>query len=167
VNLEAIQNPPPLLRSLFDGTHPQSRHFIRNIRAYNSALAFTSCSAKPDTRLNYTAGIRTFQIQGALFHYQGSLRESGEDPQFAQLYFYDTDYANRIRHERCGGLDIQLLGELTEMLEYCNPFITIYRTAKERLSDEPLEYRLLLNPQMRLVMETGIYSLLLNCKYSY
>lgn len=52
-----------------------------------------------------------------------------------------------------------LLERLTNMLHECqNPFIENYKTAKEcldsyRQSQGPL--RIILNPQMRLIMETG------------
>ena len=43
----------------------------------------------------------------------------------------------------------------TEMLADCNPFMTIYKTARERLRDQQTNFRILLNPQMRLVIESG------------
>jgi hypothetical protein len=36
-----------------------------------------------------------------------------------------------------------------------NPFITVYKTAYERLASQQTDFRILLNPQMRLIMESG------------
>jgi hypothetical protein len=160
VELPPIQSPPLFLRKLLDGSDLESKHFIDNIRAYNMALAFTSCSYKPDIRIDFSRGIQCFQIHGALYHYQGSLvPELGETPRFAQLFIYDPQLdaqaANNIRLGRYSNLKPQVLGELTDMLSDCNPFISLYRTARERLQDQPANSRLLLNPQMRLVMESG------------
>jgi hypothetical protein len=88
VNLLPIQNPQRVLRQL-DGTSPQSRHFRDNIRAYNMALAFTSCSSKPDTRIDFSYGVRCFKIHSALYHYQGCLvPEPGETPRFEYRDIY-------------------------------------------------------------------------------
>jgi hypothetical protein len=71
--LEYLQMPPPFLRALFEGDNPQAYSFRQNIRAYNSALAFTSVSYTKDTRTNLSRGLYCFQIHGELFHYQGPL----------------------------------------------------------------------------------------------
>ena len=41
------------------------------------------------------------------------------------------------------------------MLTDCNPFIIVYKTARERLTDQQTDFRILLNPQLRLVIESG------------
>ena len=43
--------------------------FYRNIPAYNQAFAFTSLRTHVDVR--FTDGIRTFRIQGQLYHAMG------------------------------------------------------------------------------------------------
>ena len=51
-----------------------------------------------------------------------------------------------------------ILQHLTEELLAINPFITIYKTAKERLDsveDQEAELRIILNQQLKLVMEIG------------
>ena len=60
----------------------------------------------------------------------------------AQLFFCDPDYATDVRGSRYLQLDKTILSQL-------------YRTARERLAEQAADIRLLLNPQMRLVMETG------------
>jgi hypothetical protein len=58
--LEYLQMPPPFLRALFEGDNPQARSFCQNIRAYNSALAFTSVSYIKDTCTDLSRGLYCF-----------------------------------------------------------------------------------------------------------
>lgn len=154
--LDYLQPSPPVLRSLLDGTDHRSTHFRESIRAYNSTLAFTSVSYTKDTRTDLTRGLHCFQIHGELYHYQGPLIPgSQETPAFAQLFFYDPDYATDLRARSRPGLDRTILRDLHEMLADHNPFIAIHQTARERLRTQEGSFRLLLNPQMRLVMQTG------------
>lgn len=155
--LDKLQAPPAEIRALLEGDDPRARSFRQNIRAYNGALAFTSVSYTKDTRLDLSSGLHCFQIHGELFHYQGPLVPGSQEiPSFAQLFFYDPDYATDIRATRYPQLDRTILAELGQVLTDCNPFIHIYQTARERLADQlPGQFRLLLNPQVRLVMETG------------
>ena len=47
---------------------------------------------------------------------------------------------------------------MTDELSAVNPFITVYKTAKERLDsveDQEAEVRIILNPQLKLIMEIG------------
>lgn len=155
VELLPLQEPPEPLRMLLTSQGAQARLFRKNIRSYNSALSFTSVSYQKDNRLQGAGGITCFQIHGELFHYQGSLEASSEPPCFAQLFFYDPAYAAGIRTARYPQLDKPLLIELTGMLTAYNPFIPIYQTARERLRAQQGDHRILLNPQMRLIIETG------------
>jgi hypothetical protein len=49
--LPPVREPPDLLRRLLTRDHPNSDSFIKHIRQYNSALAFTSIAYTPDRRL--------------------------------------------------------------------------------------------------------------------
>ncbi|KAJ3924389.1 MAG: hypothetical protein NXY57DRAFT_878344, partial [Lentinula lateritia] len=46
LSLPMLQNPPQELQNLFDGTDFESKHFLDNIRSYNSAFAFVSLGLK-------------------------------------------------------------------------------------------------------------------------
>jgi hypothetical protein len=106
-----------------------------HLRAYNCAFAFTSVSYEKDTRIDFSGGIQCFQIHGQLFHYHGPLQPpSRKVPSFAQLFFYDPAYATDIRANQYSQLDRTILLQLTEMLMDCNPFIPLYKTARERLA---------------------------------
>ena len=148
--------PPPFLKALLEGDDPPARGFRKNIWAYNSALAFTSISYNKDARTDLSRSLHCFQIHGELFHHQGPLDPSSQEPPvFAQLFFYDPDYATDVRAQQHPHLDLVILRGLHEMLTEHNPFIRLYKTARERLTEQTGEFRLLLNPQMRLVLQLG------------
>jgi hypothetical protein len=154
--LEYLRPPPAFLRALLKEDDPRARSFRQNIRAYNSALAFTSVSYTKDTRTNLSRGVHCFQIHGELFHYQGPLELGSQQvPAFAQLFFYDPEYATDLRLQYRPSLDREILYGLHEMLTEHNPFIRIYKTARERLATQPGYFRILLNPQMHLVLQSG------------
>jgi hypothetical protein len=94
---------PPLLRHLFNGTHPRSGHFLSNIRSYNNMFSFTSLGGKVESRINDGAGPPHFVISGQNYHRIGSLLPiDGQPPKFAQLYIYDTqnEVNNRLSYFR-------------------------------------------------------------------
>ena len=154
--LPPVREPPPYLRYLFTGDDPLCHSFRTHIRAYNCAFAFTSVSYQKDTRIDFSGGIQCFQIHGQLFHYQGPLRPATHEiPSFAQLFFYDPLYAANVRADTFPHLDRTILFRLAEMLAECNPFITVYQTARERLATQQADFRVLLSPQMQLVVEAG------------
>jgi hypothetical protein len=49
--LPPVREPPDLLRRLLTRDYPISDSFFKNIRQYNSALAFTSIAYTPNRRL--------------------------------------------------------------------------------------------------------------------
>ncbi len=156
VALDKLRVPPPFLRALLEGDDPRARSFRRNIRAYNSALAFTSVSYTKDARTDLSRGLHCFQIHGELFHYQGPLEPGPQQaPAFAQLFFYDPDYATDVRLQHRPSLDRTILRGLHGMLADYNPLIRIYKTARERLASQTGHFRILLNPQMRLLLQSG------------
>ena len=134
-------------------------NFRSTIREYNSTLAFTSVKYLPDNRPEVQgSGIRCFQIHGELYYLQGPLQpHQNSVPAFAQLYFYDPAYAAQARHTAYPRLDDNVLQNLTTMLHEVNPYIAIFKTAEAELdaiSSSQSEARVVLNPQLRLVMET-------------
>ena len=101
-----------------------------------------------------------FQIHGALYHRQGPLVLAGGlgDARFSQIYLYDPADAARARSARAPELDANLIHSLTMMLHQSNPLIPIYLTARERfaaISVAEDNCRLILNPQLRLIVERG------------
>ena len=101
-----------------------------------------------------------FQIHGGLYHRQGPLVPGGGlgDARFSQIYLYDPADAARARSAHGLELDANLIRSLTEMLQKCNPLIQLYLTARERFAEIGAaedNCRLILNPQLRLVVERG------------
>lgn len=160
VELPALEQVPDYLKYLLESTDTVARQFRTRIREYNSALTFTSVKYNSDERIAAQGGgVTCFQIHGELYHLQGPLTAAANDaPTFAQLYFYDPLYAAQLRQQGHPNLDLAVLQRLTNELNTVNPFIPLYKTAKERLDDVPPEngdVRVVLNPQLRLVMESG------------
>ena len=160
VQLEKLKPLPEYLHYVLNSMDTTARNFRSKIREYNSALAFTSVKYQPDNQPEVQgSGIRCFQIHGELYHLQGPLQPHHDSlPAFAQLYFYDPAYAAQARHTAHPRLDHNVLQNLTIMLHEVNPYIAIYKTAKERIdavSSSQSEARVVLNPQLRLIMETG------------
>jgi hypothetical protein len=81
-------DPPVELWQLMSGTTSQSKDFLDNIRAYNSALSFVSVGVKQ--REQISTGPPTFVIQGQVVHRIGSLLPAeGVEPKFCQIYVFD------------------------------------------------------------------------------
>ena len=154
----ALTPPPSLptsLYRLFTDQTAEARHFRTHIRAYNIALTFTSCMYKSDQRINpNTGGIRTFSVQGEVYHLTGRLcYPSDQRSAFAGLYFHDPVYAAQCRANQYPNLRIELLQRLEQIIrDVNNPFINMYMTARELLRHQLSQHedvRVLINPQMR------------------
>lgn len=91
VELPFLQDPPQLISDLLFKRHPYSKHFLENIRGYNTMFSFTSMGGKIDTNINRGRGPYTFRMGGQNVHLIGGLVPGEhESPKFAQLYIYDT-----------------------------------------------------------------------------
>lgn len=147
---------PPFLHTLLTANDPRSRDFQAQLRRYNNIFAFTSVDCKTTRKGVSTGGPMDFQIQGALYHRSGPLQEAtGQGPQYAQLYFHDPQFAADFRWLLNDNLDRAIITEITELLHQSNPFILIYRTARERWAQTAGQASLLLNPQLSLILEEG------------
>jgi hypothetical protein len=139
VKLPPLQELPSSLNMLLTGTDLRSRTFRQNIRMYNSALSFTSIGAKIDQQVTGTSGIYTFRIHGEMYHRIGSLLPNSEtQPQFAQIYIYDTDHEIQNRLNIMPNLDLNILAELQQMLHNINPYVNRFRHVGNLLKDNPL-----------------------------
>ena len=157
VILPRLEPLPPVLDRLFTQTSSEASAFRTNIRQYNSAIAFTSCMYQKDVRLGSAVqGVQTFQIHGELFHLQGPLTPLAESqPLFAQVYFYDPRAIAANLSRQRPQINEELLTAILQELHTVNPYIRVYKTARERLQQEPDGQRAILNPQLRLVIEKG------------
>ncbi len=157
LSLDHLPAPPTLLKELLEASSIQARSFRQHIRQYNSTLTFTSINYKSDNRQQQFGELNSFQIHGEFYHLQGPLQPANNhQPQYAQLFFYDPAYATEACQRRNLELDDGLLQQLLSMLHACNPFIQVYLMANERLQQaQDEDVHIMLNPQMRLVMEAG------------
>ena len=73
-----------------------------------------------------------------MYHRIGSLLPDSEtQPQFAQIYIYDTDHEIQNRSNIMPGLDPTILAELQQMLHDINPYVNIFRQAGNLLKNNP------------------------------
>lgn len=119
VPLSPFPDPPADLQHLLAGDGRQEKEFRHNIRQYNAALAFTSMEYNADTRVTSRGGPKSFHVHGKVYHTQGPLEaDSPENARYAQLFFYDPEYATNLRHQRNSELERETMGDLTQMLEH-------------------------------------------------
>ncbi|XP_028968934.1 uncharacterized protein LOC114828554, partial [Galendromus occidentalis] len=85
VKLPDLRSPPQTLRALVAGETSESKHFLKNIRKYNSAFQMTSFGATETFNDEF---MPTFKCQGQIYHRAGSLLPlPNEEHQFLQIYF--------------------------------------------------------------------------------
>jgi hypothetical protein len=84
-----------------------------------------------------------FKIQGALHHKVGSLLPAeGQEPIYAQLYFYSPEEANAARMRRTQGLNSnsglkqEVMNILDDVLRRNHAYIPLYKTAYERIKEQ-------------------------------
>ncbi|GKA59313.1 hypothetical protein Tco_0758626 [Tanacetum coccineum] len=101
-------------------------------------FCFTSFGAKIDHSINTGRAPYTFRINGQNYHRTGSLLpKEGMPPKFAQLYFFDTQ--NEVRNqasafidkETSEGIDIQIIGNLINILDWYSLVAQAFRIARD------------------------------------
>ena len=128
---------PELLLHLMSNSHPKSKHFMRKIRLYNSALAFASMGASIVTPPN--RGPYCFRLHGQVYRNTCPVgAPNTTNPRYAQLYFIDSEQATEIRSSigMNSLYDRALMGALDHLLRDINPFSHIYKTMNHVLEDE-------------------------------
>lgn len=92
VELPLLRSAPDILSNLHSNEDNRSKHFLRNIRAYNMMFSFTSFGGKVDASINRGSNPPIFRIGGQNHHYLGSLiPPDDQKPKFAQLYIHDIE----------------------------------------------------------------------------
>ncbi|GAU51410.1 hypothetical protein TSUD_413210 [Trifolium subterraneum] len=155
ITLPFMIEPPPLIRSLFNGAHPKSSTFLSNIRSYNNMFSFTSLGGKIDSGSGH--GPPHFTISGQNYHRIGSLiPNSGQSPKFAQLYIYDTEneISNRLSHfsslDSQNPIDSILAKEILNVMDDHNRLVQSFRMVRDYIQSEqavPVSLRLFRNRQ--------------------
>jgi hypothetical protein len=93
--------------------------------------------------INKGEGPYIFRINGQIHHRIGSLLpDPGQPPQYAELYIFDTknEIENRIKalhreeHQETD-IDPNIVQELKNMLDKCNPLVKKFRHARDLLEE--------------------------------
>lgn len=150
INVPKVNDTPEALRHLLSETRvnrngkiewaERTAHFHQNIRVYNNALSFTSLGVKIDESItNNNNGAYSFRIQGELYHRLGSLLPpDDQEPRFAQIWMSDgTEEMTLIRERIHPQLRRDILTLLNNLMLQHNPYATFFRTAQERIANDP------------------------------
>jgi len=133
------------LEVLLTSKESSATKFRDQIRMYNSVLAFTSLDAKVDELVTRGPGPYSFRIQGELYHKIGSLCPTeGQWPQFAQLYIHDTKHERQNHHAVMPLLDPTTLDHLLTMMYNINPYVEVFKMARDMMATEgaPMDLKL-------------------------
>jgi len=147
VLLSNLPATPQELEVLLTNKESSAVKFRDQIRMYNSVLAFTSLSAKVDESIIGGPGLYSFCIQGELYHKIGSLcLVEGQRPQFAQLYIHDTKRKHQNHHAIMPSLDPMTLDQLLTMMYNINPYVEVFKMARDMMAteDAPMDLKLCL-----------------------
>ena len=139
--LDICSTPPLLRRLLYNRQEEESRHFQEHICQYNSSLAFTSLGATRDPKFDRTHGNYVFKFSGEVWHWHGALMPEPEaQSSYVQIYFLESAAAAAAAAQlQCPAnfpLRQSLLLDLHDMVTEVSPFVTLYKTAHERLLTE-------------------------------
>jgi hypothetical protein len=112
---------------------------------YNSVLAFISFGAKVDESVIGGPGSYSFHIQGEFYQKIGSLCPiEGQRPQFAQLYIHDMKREHQNCHVVMPLLDPTTLDRLLTMMYNINPYVEVFKMARDMMATEgaPMDLKL-------------------------
>jgi len=136
---------PQKLEVLLTSKESSVIKFQDQILMYNSVLAFTLLGAKVDESVSGGPGPYSFCIQGELYHKIGSLCPAeGQRPQFAQLYIHDTKHERQNCHAVMPSLDPTTLDRLLTMMYNINPYVEVFKMARDMMAIEsaPMDLKL-------------------------
>ena len=113
-------------------------------------FSFNSMGGRIDNIVNDGTSAYVFRISGSNHHKIGKLLPpSGFILKFAQLYIYDTsnELSNRLNalgQSDCSDIIGDIVQGLQEMLDSINPYVVIFRRARDMLRDhgEVLDVRI-------------------------
>ncbi|KAL4091277.1 hypothetical protein QTP88_025990 [Uroleucon formosanum] len=128
VVLPLIETLPEPLHSLLLNNHPESKHFLTNIRKYNGYFQMTSFGTKT---VNVGGFTPTFKIQGQVYHRIGSVLPSyANESSFLQIYFVGNDEKEvELQSNLFPTVKPRLVGQLQKMLHNHNQYVRDFKTA--------------------------------------
>eukprot|EP00794_Sanderia_malayensis_P002727 gene2727-biopygen2251 len=135
VQLPAIQPPPERILPLFQGLTPDSKHFLTNLRQYNSLMAFALWQAQLKTHAG--RGVPVITIHGKSYHITGIPEPDQSRPaQYAELYIMDTHQAMTQRLNNNQNLKANIVQMVQDELMAVNPFAQHYQAMGEILEEQ-------------------------------
>ncbi|XP_052619576.1 uncharacterized protein LOC111881827 [Lactuca sativa] len=149
VELPPLKEAPSSYKNLYRSIDSKSKHFMKNIRRYNSMFSFTSMGGKVDSSINTGNAPYIFRLSGKNYHSMGSLLPTGGSrPKFYQLYIYDTENEISNRSTSISGpksgstsssisYDLQIIEFLKVMLDSNNALVKSYRMVRDSLHENP------------------------------
>ena len=137
VRLQPIVQPPEPILTLFSGSYPESKQFLKNIRRYNSCFQMTSFGVSGGVVQD--GYMPTFRVQGQIYHKIGSILPlPNAQPKFLQIYFMgDESLQLDLRCNLFQGVQRGIVANLQELFSLHNNLIRSFKTALDRMpSDE-------------------------------
>ena len=134
VKIDPLPDAPGVLRELLTENTVTARNFRNNIRAYNSALSFTSFGSEFDPAQSLPGhGPPVFRIHGSVYHVSGRLHpDNPSQAKYAQIYLYDHQHALNVRQGLNPTLRVDILADLQTMItELPNPYYSTFRMMDE------------------------------------
>ena len=128
VKLPLLAAPPEPLKTFLTGTTSESKHFLSQIRKYNSCFQMTSFGAQIE---NPDQFMSTFKVKGQIYHRAGSLLPfSGENHKFLQLYFIsDRNSELNARCEISPNVERTIVSQLQHLFHENNNLVRLFKTA--------------------------------------
>ena len=123
------------LKPLYEDIDSNGKHFLTNIRKYNSVFQMTSFGCNEVSMAGFNP---SFRIQGQVYHLIGSIVPTqGESPKFAQIYFID-DLESEIatRSAIVDGLKPDIVRGINQLLHENNHYVEVFKVAKEIFEQE-------------------------------
>ncbi|XP_061377227.1 uncharacterized protein LOC133318861 [Danaus plexippus] len=137
VKLDPLLTPPQPLKPLFDGSDPDSSHFLQHILEYNNCFRMTSFGANIIREGGF---MPTCKIQGQIYHLHGSMVPTPDEPhQFLQIYFISSmvDQLNvRCNIQGTQQLKRRIIEQLQAFFHANNAVVNMFKTALERMPSD-------------------------------
>lgn len=151
VELLPLKKPPSELLKYMKNETPESRHFLENIRRYNSCFQMTSFGA---TQIEKNVGFNTvFKIQGQIYHQMGSLLPvPNKSPKFLQVYFMGDEQCEADQRDiNIAGLRRDIIVTLQRFLHKHNQIVRIFKTALDKMPAD--NYKVVIRADKRPIGE--------------
>ena len=151
VKLPTLEPPPEPLESLMSGTTTRSKHFLENIRKYNSCFQMTSFGASNE--VCEPGFMPIFKVKSQVYHLVGSLLPPS-DGQHKSLQIYCMGDERLEARQRCNnirGTRQDIVIELQQMLHQHNTYVHIFKTALQRMPSDA--YKVVIRADKRPVGE--------------